>query len=179
MVCCIYLCRVFGIPIGVLGAGFEEVIEEENEDNTEELQRETNNAVEDEEDELGTPIERAAYRFAAGIGSQAAAYFEVSVYLVIFLAVGVGAWQTVTSHENDFAQVEVFAVLFFTVEYMIRFVGVGADPEFAKGRNSITSRLFYIGSFYSVIDLLAIVPFYLALALRQEWRSSWSHRRRG
>jgi hypothetical protein len=155
-------CRVVGIPIGVLGAGFLEVIEEENEDNTEELQAQEQS---EPAEELGTALERSAFNFANGIGSGVAEKFEISVYIMIFLAVGVGVWQTVEGHEDDFSGVETFAVLFFTVEYLIRFVGAGADPLFTKGGGAVTNRLRYLISFYSIIDLLAIVPFYVALAL--------------
>jgi len=43
-------------------------------------------------------------------------------------------------------------------------VGAGADPEFS-GSGGVMARLRFVASFYSVIDLLAIVPFYVAVAL--------------
>lgn len=52
---CTHFCfarsdRIFGIPIGVLGAGLEKIIEEENQDNTEEMESTTRdiNGVEEE-----------------------------------------------------------------------------------------------------------------------------------
>jgi hypothetical protein len=156
--------RIFGIPIGVLGAGFEEVVTEENEDNSEELQS-GDVSTRSIADEIGTPLERSAYMFVNGMGSKVAASFEFSVYAMIFLAVGVGVWQTIEGHTNDFSPVEWTAILFFTLEYMIRFVGAGADPEFAKGGGAISNRLRFLVSFYSIVDLLAIVPSYIAFAL--------------
>ena len=161
---------MFGIPIGVLGSGFEEIVTEEHADNTAELEAAA--AAADraalDDDSLGTPFERALYRFANGIGSTAARTFEAAIYFLIFLVVGVGIWQTVDGHENDWHNLELVAVVVFTVEYLIRFIGAGADPEFAKGwggGNPILVRLRYIVSFYSVVDLLAIVPYYVAAAL--------------
>jgi hypothetical protein len=162
--CTSFFYRIFGIPIGVLGAGFEEVVEEENEDDTAELAA----AAERDDrglEELGSPLERASYKFVNGEGSYMARKFEQSIYIFIFLAVAVGVWQTLEGQEDAFHEIEFIAVLVFTLEYMMRFVGVGADPEFAKDGNAVTSRLRFMVSFYSVIDLLAIVPFYLALAL--------------
>jgi hypothetical protein len=159
-----FVCRIFGIPIGVLGAGFEEVVEEENEDDAAELAA----AAESDDralEELGSPLERASYKFVNGEGSYMARKFEQSIYIFIFLAVAVGIWQTLPDQEDTFSEIEFIAVLVFTFEYVMRFVGVGADPEFAKGGNVLTSRLRFMVSFYSIIDLLAIVPFYLALAL--------------
>lgn len=159
----LFATGVFGIPIGVLGAGFEEVVQEENEDNTEELQ--AGISTRELTEELGTSFERAVYNFVNGFGSTLAKGFEIIIYALIFIAVAVGVWQTVEGQENSFARVELVAVGVFTFEYILRFIGTGADPMFAKGRGWLTSRLHFIISFYSVIDLLAIVPYYVTVAL--------------
>jgi hypothetical protein len=159
----LFATGIFGIPIGILGAGFEQVVEEENADNTEEL--EGHNNTSSLESLLGTPVEQQCYNFVNGFGSSAGRTFETIIYILIFVVVGVGVLQTVDGHEDDFFKVELLAVLVFTVEYLIRLVGVGADPDFAPRRNGITSRVRFIFSFYSIIDLLAIAPFYLAMAL--------------
>mmetsp|Transcript_130029 Transcript_130029/g.193603 ORF Transcript_130029/g.193603 Transcript_130029/m.193603 type:complete len:1282 (-) Transcript_130029:195-4040(-) len=160
----LFATGVFGIPIGILGAGFEQVLEEENEDNTEELQEEV--ARSSQESDLGSSFEQTCYKFVNGIGSYAARFFETCIYILIFTAVIVGVIQTVDGREDDFATVEWFAVIVFTAEYVIRFVGAGADPEFASGgAGAVSSRLRFIFSFYSIIDLLAIVPFYITIAL--------------
>jgi len=52
---------------------------------------------------------------------------------------------------------------------VVRFIGAPADPEFGTGRNWFVSRLYYIVSFYSIVDLLAILPFYLAIAMPNSW----------
>jgi Ion transport protein len=158
------ICSVFGIPIGVLGAGFEKVVEEENQENTEELQAAANRRLQ-RNVRVGTPSERAAYNFVNGDGSTAARYFELSIYVLIFLAVGVGVWQTVDGQENAFHQVEWAAVFVFTFEYLLRLYGAGADPEYANTDNWLLTRLRFMASFYSIVDLLAIVPMYIAYAL--------------
>lgn len=117
---------------------------------------------------LGTSLETKAYEFVNGLAGPVSKYFEILIYLLIFMVVGVGIWQTVPGHENDWHRVEGFGVAVFTAEYLMRFIGAGADPEFSRPGspgNAIRARLKYLCSFYSVVDLLAIVPFYLALAL--------------
>lgn len=123
---------------------------------------------------MGTPSEEKVFRFVNGIGSKAAFNFEMSIYALILLSVAVGIWQTVHGHENDFHRVEWFAVIAFTIEYLLRLYGAPADPEFGKGRNGFTARLRYIFSFYSIIDLLAIVPFYFAVAMPNSWADRYS-----
>jgi hypothetical protein len=116
---------------------------------------------------LGTSFERKAYEFVNGLAGPGSRAFEILIYFLIFLVVGVGAWQTVAGHEDDWRRVEGVAVSIFTVEYLIRVIGAGADPEFSHENtpgNTILSRVRYVVGFYSLLDLLAIVPFYLALA---------------
>ena len=168
---CIDLCSlelllssaIFGIPIGLLGAGFEEVVDAENEDNVEELEREeehTNGTA-----AVGTSVEKSVYDFVNGDGSKPAQYFELSIYILILGAVAVGCWQTVEGQKDAYSGFETLAVVVFTIEYLMRLIGVGSDPAFATGRNALTCRLRFIVSFYSIIDLFAIAPFYLAIAL--------------
>jgi Ion transport protein len=166
MLACLILWRsVFGIPIGVLGAGFEAIVSAENRDNTAELYRDRDTAHTTLPAGIGSSIERAAYHFVNGLGSIWAARFELMIYGLILLSVAVGAWQTVPGQENAFHEIEWIAVIVFTIEYVIRLVGTGADPEFRGMGGGFVARLRFIPSFYSVIDLLAIVPFYVALAL--------------
>jgi voltage-gated potassium channel len=54
---------------------------------------------------------------------------------------------------------DMFSLAVFTVEYLLRFFVAPQDPEFAK---SSMPRLKYIFSIYALIDLAAILPFYLA-----------------
>lgn len=67
---------------------------------------------------------------------------------------------------------EWVAVIVFTIEYIIRFIGVGADPDFPTVTGcceGIAARMKFIFSFYSIIDLLAILPFYLSIAMPGSW----------
>ncbi len=165
----LFATGIFGIPIGILGAGFEQVVAEENKDNTEELAVDETIAADgpsrSQESHLGTSFEQTCYRFVNGIGSPAARRFETVIYILIFTAVGVGVLQTVQGHENDLSEIELLTVFVFTIEYVMRLIGIGADPQFSPGRSPFMARLHFFFSFYSVVDLLAIVPYYLTVAL--------------
>jgi voltage-gated potassium channel len=54
---------------------------------------------------------------------------------------------------------DVISVGVFTVEYLLRWLSASANPEFAHHR---FPRLRYMVSFYALIDLVAIAPFYFA-----------------
>lgn len=60
---------------------------------------------------------------------------------------------------------EVFSVVIFTVEYLVRLVT--ARELFPQAR---FPRLKYLFSFYSLIDLAAIVPFYIPLLVAVDLR---------
>ena len=57
---------------------------------------------------------------------------------------------------------EVMTVSVFTVEYLLR-VWCSVESEPAAGKTALRARLQYLTSFHAVIDLLAILPFYLIL----------------
>lgn len=145
-----------------MGAGFEELVTDNNED-TPDQQTETT-ATRDIT--RSNSFEESLYNFVNGIGSTAASYFEMAVYLLISTTVIIGIVQTIDGYENACSSIELLAVVFFTIEYIMRFIGVGADPEFD---NVSFKRLRFIFSFYSIVDLLAIVPYYLAALMPGSW----------
>jgi hypothetical protein len=158
----IFATAVFGIPIGILGSGFESVIEEETQDDDREL---VESGTATGTTLLGTPFERWCYNIVNGLASPLARAVEAAIYILIFTAIFIGILQTVEGHENDFSGVEAFTVYIFTLEYILRLVGTGADPAFAESSNGFTARLSFVFSFYSLIDLLAFVPYYIAISL--------------
>ena len=62
---------------------------------------------------------------------------------------------------------EIFSVTVFSVEYLLRVWAADADPKY---KGAITGRVRYIVSPMALIDLLAILPFFLPLALTLDLR---------
>jgi voltage-gated potassium channel len=68
-----------------------------------------------------------------------------------------------------FTAFEVFSVAVFTVEYLIR-VWVSVEDRLAERSHALTGRLRYMLSLPALIDLAAILPFYLSFLIAVDLR---------
>ena len=172
----LFASGLFGIPIGILGSGFEEVIAEELADTPDELEASPKGPVVRKSlhpsSSDADSTEALVFRFVNGEGSPLAFYFESLIYALILLTVCIGVLQTVQGQENTLHVLEWIAVFVFTIEYMLRFYGAPTDPEFTQNHQLNSPwkiRIRFLFSFYSIVDLLAILPMYLAYFMPGSW----------
>ena len=92
----------------------------------------------------------------------------VDILLIVLISASVVAvvLESIRSLEVRYAAFfywfEVITVAAFTVEYLLRvWSSVEDDVERGGGRSAIAARLRFMCSFHALIDLLAILPFYL------------------
>lgn len=80
--------------------------------------------------------------------------FDICLLILIFLSTFIVMMESVPSfdlkYHTAFVVMEVIISVIFTIEYILRII-------------TIRNKRAYIFSFYGIIDLLAIVPFYLSL----------------
>jgi len=99
---------------------------------------------------------------AAKPGDTASRVFDVLILTLIFLnviAVILGSIQSIQERWSAFLDAfETVSVLVFTIEYLSRLWSCTADPRFI---GSIRGRLRFAVKAMAIIDLLAILPFYL------------------
>ncbi|MEL7187294.1 MAG: ion transporter [Pseudomonadota bacterium] len=93
-------------------------------------------------------------------------YVDISLITLISLSVLAVIFESVPYIEAryglELAIFETITVAFFTLEYLLRvWCSIESDTESAK--RPVMSRLRYMVSFHAVIDLLAILPFYLLM----------------
>lgn len=78
-------------------------------------------------------------------------YFDFFIYFIIILTVIDHALQTLDSmkeYHDLLERLEIISIVIFSIEYLIRFI-------------ANTNKVKYLFSFWSIIDLVALAPFYL------------------
>jgi len=92
--------------------------------------------------------------------------FDQFIMALILLNVAAVIVETVDSihsqYELVFEYFEIFSVIVFSVEYIIR---VWACTALERYKHPVWGRLKYMVSVEAIIDLLAIIPFYLPLLI--------------
>jgi voltage-gated potassium channel len=94
----------------------------------------------------------------------------VNIFIIslIVINVVVASLATVESlsiaYGRIFLLLEIFSILFFTVEYILRFWSITESRKYP-------SRRHFLFSFESIVDLLSVVPFYLGFLLGIDLRA--------
>lgn len=100
--------------------------------------------------------------------------FEYFMIVLILANVAAVALETVPSlwdrYRRAFHIFDFVSVAIFTIEYLLR-VWSSAEHVGAQGRNNFEKRCRYITSPLAVVDLLAILPFYLGAFITLDLRA--------
>lgn len=172
----------FGIPVGLLGAAFEEFVSE------------LNQAEEEDDASSGSPYDymalplgsintsrervrhsvhrRRVHAILEGktrLGAGVQAFISACIILSVGHAIASTVPSVCTPVEGSFSadcpvwmdMFELVVVVIFTFEYALRLWSIPEAPEYSRS-SSAGARLCYVFSFYSLVDLLSILPFYAA-----------------
>jgi len=153
------------IPIGILGAGFQDYVEDKYEETPDSPQASPSARASQGSADFGEEedMQKQVEDFIEG-RTYWGEWFEILILVLIFVTIVIAIATTVPGLGDDcnsglcilFRIIEALATLIFTVEYGLR--------VFAA-----TKRLEFIFSFYSLVDLLAIVPWYVVLFFPAGW----------
>lgn len=95
-------------------------------------------------------------------GSGLERFFEALLILIIILNILAILLNSVHAIGKEYGELfyhfEIFSVVLFTVEYLLRIYSIVENPKY---RRPVTGRLQYIKTPMAIIDLLAFLPFYL------------------
>jgi voltage-gated potassium channel len=107
----------------------------------------------------------------ATVGDRTSLVVDVFILLLIVLNVVAVILESVLSIENSlrnfFYSFEVVSVAIFTIEYVLR---VWCCVEDERYKSRVGGRLRFMFSFYALVDLLAILPFYIPFLLPLDMR---------
>ena len=107
----------------------------------------------------------------APVGDTVSKSFDILIMtLIIFnvIAVILATVERVDSQYQYYFRIfEIFSVTIFTIEYLLRLWTCTINKNF---RNSVTGRIKYTLTPFAIIDLLAILPFYLPMIIPLDLR---------
>ncbi len=88
--------------------------------------------------------------------------FEILLVVIIMLNIFAIIMDSVDEYDlrykEFFHDFEIFSVIFFTLEYVLRIYSIVENPRY---RHPIKGRLAFAGTPLAIIDILAFIPFYL------------------
>ncbi len=101
----------------------------------------------------------------AALGDKLSKFCDISLSSLVLLNLLAVTLESVPELEKKFSSAfyffEVFSVSIFTTEYIARIWSAPARRPVFSSNHVFKSRWQYIKSFYGIIDLISIIPFYL------------------
>ena len=101
----------------------------------------------------------------AKLGDRTSKIWDLSLFGLVVLNLIAVALESVPALQKNygswFYNFEIFSVIIFTVEYVARVWSAPAKRDHENGETGLKTRFRYIFSFYGMIDLVAILPFYI------------------
>ena len=101
----------------------------------------------------------------ARLGDRTSKIWDLSLFGLVVLNLIAVALESVPTLQINygswFYSFEIFSVIVFTVEYVARVWSAPAKRDHENGETGLKARMRYVFSFYGLIDLVAILPFYI------------------
>ena len=101
----------------------------------------------------------------ATLGDRTSRIWDISLFSLVVLNLIAVALESVPAFQNNYGNwlynFELFSVIVFSFEYIARVWSAPAKREIDLINSPLKARVRYIFSFYGLIDLVAILPFYI------------------
>ena len=101
----------------------------------------------------------------AALGDRASRIWDISLFGLVVLNLIAVALESVPTFQLSYGKwlynFELFSVIVFSVEYIARVWSAPAKRDIDVSESPFKARFKYIFSFYGLIDLVAILPFYI------------------
>ena len=159
--------------IGILGSGFEDIIERRR--NNKELinsdEEEKSHVLTNSEASDASTLRGALYNFLHLETSSYAKHFDIFVNLLVVATSMTFMLETVTTHtyssleRSTFDTIEVLSAVVFSIEYALRVYSIAENPKFEGWKG----RLLYASSFFPIVDLLSFLPYWIYIFFSKEY----------
>lgn len=101
----------------------------------------------------------------ATLGDRTSRIWDISLFSLVVLNLIAVALESVPTFQSNYGNwlynFELFSVIVFSFEYIARVWSAPAKREIDLTNSPLKARVRYIFSFYGLIDLVAILPFYI------------------
>ena len=101
----------------------------------------------------------------ATLGDRTSRIWDISLFSLVVLNLIAVALESVPAFQGNYGNwlynFELFSVIVFSFEYIARVWSAPAKREIDLTNSPLKARVRYIFSFYGLIDLVAILPFYI------------------
>ena len=101
----------------------------------------------------------------ATLGDRTSRIWDISLFSLVVLNLIAVALESVPAFQSNYGNwlynFELFSVIVFSFEYIARVWSAPAKREIDLANSPLKARFRYIFSFYGLIDLVAILPFYI------------------
>ena len=101
----------------------------------------------------------------ATLGDRTSRIWDISLFSLVVLNLIAVALESVPAFQSNYGNwlynFELFSVIVFSFEYIARVWSAPAKREIDLMNSPLKARVRYIFSFYGLIDLVAILPFYI------------------
>lgn len=106
------------------------------------------------------------------VGDVQSKVFDISIIILIILntlAIILESYESISlRYEDELRYFEMFSVIVFSIEYILRLWT--ANLKYGGSYSNVKSRIKHSLEFMSIIDILAILPFYLPMILPFDFR---------
>jgi voltage-gated potassium channel len=85
--------------------------------------------------------------------------FLISIIIINIFAITLESVEYIRKeYQDEFRKLEVFSIIFFTIEYVLRLYCIVENPKYS---DPVKGRLRFAMTPLAIVDLLAFLPFYL------------------
>ncbi len=149
--------------VGIIGSGFEDIIERRRENNEWSDNDDKSHVLKDSNPGDSSTLRGSLYNFLHVETTPASKYFDNFINFLVVASSLSFMFETVSSYTYPshirltFDIIEFLSVTIFTVEYALRLYSIAENPKY----EGLKGRMLYARSFLAIVNLLSFLPYWI------------------